>query len=305
MEEHDHAVESHDSSMPATALSFAVKVVIESLKGSKNERFRRWGSAAGDVPKALGVFGSRTLDYLFSSEDPPTQEKLAEIAKEIEKRPDDVMAAAGQIVLSKITTVTPSQTQSQQELESYASMMELVCDVMRRSQSSIALKGFLQSDDCVSYWHLTGDPKIEIEAKQHYLWTQGFDIYLIWPEPTPERLAELNEAIRDGREQKLPSDLYDYRKNDLVGKIKLIRTAELTVERLAADRNRPSPTDALFPGGRHHLPEDIDYVIPSGVPGMLTMFESLFEAIDVMNDRRVRLAATLAEIHAKTSKLLK
>jgi hypothetical protein len=228
MEEHGHQSDSGNSFIPSNATSLAVKIIIESLKGSKNERLRKWGETAGDVPKAIARFGSKALDAIFSSDEKPTDETLAKVAQEIEKQPEEAVAAAGQIMISIIANVSDSRTQHQKELEGYASVMEFVCEVMRKARSSIVLLGFFQSSDCTSYWHLKRDPKITVQD-DHVDWT-GLELYLKWSDTLEEDVVRLNEEIRDGRSQTLPTASYDYRKDPNIGRVNLIRRAALNVD---------------------------------------------------------------------------
>src|SRR5690242_4092959 len=148
MEEHRQQSGSGSSFTPSNATSFAVKIIIESLKGSKNARLRKWGETAGDVPKAIARFGSKALDAIFRSDEEPTNETLAKAAQEIEKQPEQAVAAAGQVLIATIANVSDSTTQRQKELAGYASAMEFVCEVLRRASSSIVLLGFFQGSDC-------------------------------------------------------------------------------------------------------------------------------------------------------------
>src|SRR5690349_10914665 len=98
MDEHNHDPDAGGSFAPSNATSFAIKVLIESMKGSKNDRIRRWGETAGDVPKALSRFGSKALDAIFGSNENPSEEALAQATKELEEHPEEVVAAAGQLM---------------------------------------------------------------------------------------------------------------------------------------------------------------------------------------------------------------
>jgi hypothetical protein len=294
MDEQHPAPHLGESFTPSNVTSFAVKVVIESMKGSKNDRIRRYGENAGDVPKALARYGSRAIDAIFGSSENPSEEVLAEAAKDLAQHPEAVVAAAGQILISTVADVQNSSTQLRNDLDGYATVMNYICEFMRNSRSSIVLLGFFQGDDCASYWHLTGEPKISIDGAR-IRWS-GFQLYLKWSETLADDIVKLNEMIRDSDELRLPGNLYDFRKDPNTGEVSEVRRSEVTVRKLDPD----APRHPLF--GKDDTPKSFNYHIPVDVPGALTMFQSFKIAKDILNARSVGFANTLAAINELASK---
>lgn len=289
MEEQPHAPHSDGTFTPSNVTSFAIKVVIESMKGSKNDRIRRYGEHAGDVPKFLARFGSKAIDKIFGSNENPSEEELAQVAKDLEQHPEEVVATAGQVLISAVAGVESSSTQLQTDLEGYVTIMNYICEFMRNAQSSVVLLGFFQGDHCLSYWHRTGNP--EIYVKDDYVRWTGFNLYLKWSETLAEDFVSLNEAIRDSREFRLPQDQYNVYKDANTGEVTGLRRSQVTVRKLDAE----NPRKPLF--GGDPFPDSFDYFIPVTVPAALTMFQSLKIAKDVLNARSLGLGNALAEIN--------
>lgn len=173
---------------------------------------------------------------------------------------------------------------------------------MAASQTSFALRGFVNRSDCISYWH-RGPEKPKFLRNAKYLQPGNFEIFLLEVQPTPENLETFNIAIRRDKQRHLQPEFYDYRKNGAFMKLKEIRELEIVVNMLHPQREelklKPDPLGVNF---GYDFPKEFTFEIPFGAPDLAGLFESFFEAKRIQDLPLSELEKTKSSIKEIMSK---
>ncbi len=298
MDEHDSHQEqtSHTTNpIPASAMAILSRITIQTLKSAGYEKVadmvangpEKLGERLGNVIRKIA--GKQERGEKITPEDEQTVE--AAIAEE----PISATAILGAALVTSLDNASSASGENLRILEGYKFVFELICEQLRARQTSIALAGFLQGSDCISYWHFGGTNAHFFIANEK-LQSVSLDVYLIFREPTEEYLQELNETIRYDPQRRLPNKYFDYRKDNHVAHVYHIRDVEVTVHRLDPDPNKNSD-----PLGFGNFPMSFGYRISPGASPLVPMFESLSKALAFQDLYSSALNETVQSIKAHTS----
>lgn len=303
----DHADSSHEPGHPsAPASSISASVLRLGAAIFRGAGYTKTADAITGWPELLGgkIGGAlKKLRTAESSGQPITADAEKELETAMKENPAEAAQVIGAVMAAVVGQPLSAEAESKQILDSYSFVLDTVTDTMATSQTSFALRGFVNRADCISYWHRNLEkPKFLKSAKS--LQPGNFDIFLLEVEPTPENLKTLNIAIRRDRLRHLPSELYDYRKNGAFMKLKEIRELEIVVDMLHPEREelklKPDPLGTNF---KYDFPTEFTFEIPFGAPDLPGLFESFFEAKRVQDLPRTELDKTknsVQEILSKT-----
>ena len=182
--------------------------------------------------------------------------------------------------LTETTSAPDPASQTEEILNSYSFILNLACEYMGNARTSLALKGFVHSPDCISYWMINrpGQPQFQLSDKQ--LVPRDFEIYLLQREPTPEELDALNLAIRTNAKRHLSDKETDYKKDQAVRLLTAIEDVRIVVEGLPEDRPDPFALNSL--------PKTLEMPIEPGAPSLFGMLASFYKAQDVQDEYLVK-----------------
>ena len=226
--------------------------------------------------------------------EPRSSEELAQdekvVADALQENPREAAMLLGQILGLALEGGLDADDERTAILKSYAAVLGMVSTVAMQLKTSLALRGFLNGSDFISYWHYkaqSAKPTWEMDdgaLRPGY----GIEIYFFFDEPTEERLQELNTQIRRLPKRQLNDDAIDVYKNDNVAKLTHVYELSVQYQRLNPDRKPAAPFG--------NSPISYTSTIQDGAPGLPAMIESLFAALASQGHHRRELAGTLAAV---------
>jgi flagellar hook-basal body complex protein FliE len=302
----DHSDSSHEPGHPsAPASSISASVLRLGAAIFRGAGYTKTADAITGWPELLGGKIGEALKKLRNAESsgqPITMDAEKELENAMKENPAEAAQVLGAVMASVVGQPLSAEAESKQILDSYSFVLDTVADAMAASQTSFALRGFVNRADCISYWHRNLEkPKFLKSAK--YLQPGNFDIFLLELEPTPKDLETLNILIRRDRQRHLPAELYDYRNNGAFMKLKEIRELEIAVDMLHPQREelklKPDPLHMNF---KYDFPTEFTFEIPFGAPDLAGVFESFFEAKRIQDLPRTELEKTKSSVKEIMSK---
>lgn len=234
----EHCGESHSADelfSPTTIVSIASQFVTSALDeaGYKNASrvLRQW-------PKILGKKTAELLMNIFQKREEGkaiTEEENSEFVEALREEPRDAAALLGLLAGNILAGTLDVKAERKLVLESYNVVFNLICSFLQKG-TSVALKGFVHSEDCISYWHVAGRrPTFELADGEHLLPSTSLDVYLFFEDPTDTRVDELNRQIHKSRDRHLPPGEFDFGRNANVAKLVWVEETSLEIERLDPD----------------------------------------------------------------------
>jgi hypothetical protein len=303
----DHSDSSHEHPHPSVPVSsISASVLRLGAAIFRGAGYTKTADAITGWPELLGGRIGAALKKLRNAES-SGQPIPADVEKELETAMKENPAQAAQVLGAVMAAVVgqplSAEAESRQILDSYSFVLDTITDAMAVSQTSFALRGFVNRSDCISYWHRNG-AKPKFLKNDQYLHPGNFDVFLLEVEPAPASLETLNIAIRRDRQRHLPPELYDYRKNGAFMKLKEIRELEIVVDMLHPEREelklKPDPLGLNF---EYDFPKEFTFEIPFGAPDLAGLFESFFEAKRVQDLPRTEGEKTKSSLNAIMSKI--
>lgn len=298
MDEHSSHQEqpSHTNNpVPGSAMAILSRITIQALKSAG---YPKAADIVAKGPEKLGDQLGKAIRRIAGKQErgeeiTPEDEKTIESA--IAKEPTSATAFLGAALLATLDNASSAREENLKILEGYKFVFDLICEQLRARQTSIALAGFLQGSDCISYWHLDGNNAHFFIANDK-LQSKNLHVYLIFREPTDEYLQELNETIRYDPKRRLQKKYFDYHEDNRVALVDYIRDVEVTVVSL-----NPDPDKNFGPLGIGSFPESYGYRISPGASPLALMFESLSKALAIQDLHSSALNETVRSIKDHTS----
>jgi hypothetical protein len=280
----NHDPHEHNSGtshrIPSSATAMATRTLLSFLRAAGYEDLADYIAKLPEhVGEALGAPLKRVKNKAKNGDAiNPADEK--ELTEAMTQHPQETVTALGLLLTHVGSNVVDADSERKKSLQSYALVLNTICDFMAKAQTSVALRGFLHDANCVSYWHIRGRGNPTFSQLSDSLVPFDLEVYFIRAEPSAELLASLNETIRRSSNRHLPSDLYDYEYNHDIAKLNKIYETNITTSEL-----HPSPNELKTPkpdpfglAPDPNKPMEFVTQIPSKVPSLIPMFESLFEA---------------------------
>ena len=212
----------------------------------------------------------------------------------IEQNQEDMTRLIGMLFAASLEEMLDAENERQEILLTFKHHLEFIGNIAEELKTSVALRGFLHSKECVSYWHgnkgrgidksIFQQPKDKLELTP----LPPYSIYVLDIEPTKEKLLELNQMIRRDETRSLPPELYDHRKTPNSGKVIEIMEFNVVIEQ--CDDN-----EILF--GLSGNPKG--HPIPDGAPLIEIMFESLIPALETQQGHIRGIREAFARIQSK------
>jgi hypothetical protein len=309
---HMAPAEPHAGGLPSlpsgvTALGSQVLSAVMIRTGNKKalekiQKLPAWlGNKIGDGINA--VFGTKPDDAQQAKGDSDTveltQAQAAEIEQLIAANPVEAAQLFGMLLTDAMPGALGAAGLRRRNLERYAQILNMIGAIAKELQTSLALRGFVHRDDCVSYWHFVaasnkdGCWSIDKDGERLGL-NYGLELYLIELDPTDETLQGLNEAIR--RDPKRHVDaLTDHYGDGRTAKLKDVRELSVTFDQLAGE-----PASAFF--GKP-VPRGFESEIPYGAPALAALLASLLPALEAQSMHERALGTTLAQAEAIRTKV--
>jgi len=260
------------------------------------------GNKIGDAINAVfGTKPSESADGSAGNEGVElTQEQAAAIEKVIADNPTDAAQLFGMLLTDAMPAGLDAPGVRRRNLERYAQILNMIGAIVKELQTSLALRGFVHRDDCVSYWHFTSPSRrndawsIDDDGARLSL-NYGLEVYLIEAEPTEQALQALNEKIRRSPNRRVQS-LTEHDVDGGIAKLKDVYELSVTFDQLDLEpRARPF-------GGKP-LPIGYTADIPNGAPALAPMLASLLLALQTQSLHEAALGATLSEAEAVRTKI--
>jgi hypothetical protein len=288
----DHAPQSGDSSIPisvGSATGMAARLVASIAKEFGYPQLEQI------LPKLPEVLGKKIADGIKKlranrPEGAPVlpEEKQAVVEAAILDTPEEAKQALGLMLGAAMDGAVDAQLERDGLLSSYAAVLNLVANIAIELQTSLALRGFVHRDDCVSYWHFKHSfSKAPWQRSGDYI-RSSMDVYLLERDPSDDELNELNDMIRRSPSRQLSEDLFDHQKSNCISKVTAVYELKVGFEWLGED---PKP-DPLFGETRA---SNYTTQFPSGAPAVATMLASLFVALAKQSEHKKKWAETLAQ----------
>lgn len=288
---HDSEDSGNAPTVPTSVVGLAMRTVLAAIEETGN---KKTADAIRNAPEGIGKGIGAVINKLMGKRnrgETITEQDRQAIATELANDPH----AAQQVVGLAVTAAMQGSTDASQQaniLDSYNGIFTLICDLMAEAKTSLALHGFLQGDDCISYWHLAGEHP-RFQRHKSLLSPVDLDVYILWnQEPTADSLATMNETIQRNKKS-LPQELYNYRKDRGIAKLEDVEEYSIRVKRLATEEELAQEQDKIF-GKGFDIPRDVKYMIPTEAATLPPMFESVLAALDVQG-RHGRAVAKLAK----------
>jgi hypothetical protein len=289
MDEHPH--HEPGSNIPSSVSGIVgglAKVVTKVLKKrgirGPDDFLNNWQDIVADKVSIL-------IDKVKKQETQPTSQGAQDVGQAeqelgatLSAHPKEAVEILASVYLGPAGVVS-SEERRKIILEYYAEVLNLVCTYMQNAKTSVALKGFLNGSDIISYWHLEGQ-KPHFAMSGERLWSNGLEVYLLFEEPTEGRLRELNEEISRNDRRHLNRSRFDFMTDDTVAKLTGIYETKLELQRLALDRDsRPAGPhfEGVIFGPDYTKPVAHVSEIPTGAPSLPGMIESLYFADKIQN----------------------
>jgi len=274
-------------------ISFSLKLLQGILKGSKRDKWAEYCT-----PEKIGEVATRKVRDWFDKKSTPDG-TIGEISEDEMKQLAEVSPiATATMLVAALDAPRGASDERDQNLASYMRVLEPIAQTVRDLETSIALRGFLHDTECVSYWHLRdkqGSGDAFRKSGDHLVVRGGLEVYVFSMEPTDDALDALNVAIRSAASRQLPTSVYDY----LVEEIHEQKV--ITTRRLDSDREAKREKAQSDPFGIIHdynRPIEISWTIPSGVPGIVALLESL----PIATRAQAKFTRDLAETLEKAKK---
>jgi hypothetical protein len=288
-------------------VSLALRFAMKALESSGNERAKKLAHLIDKAPEILGektgLYVKSLLEKRAAGKE-LTKEDSDGLSEKLSESPEQSAAVLGFFTAELLEGAHDAATERKEILNSYNSIFEIICIYMRQTKSSVALKGFIHDEHCISYWHFDRS-NLEFSLSGDYLFPNGLEIYLLHEEPTDHQLALLNLEISDSASGHLPQNKYEFTKTDLVSKVEKIYKASILFIRLHPDRESlPKRTkEPLFGGSLgtdYSKPIGFTTSIPPGSQYLIGLIESLYiarEAQMYRSELLKQVQSKVANIH--------
>jgi hypothetical protein len=299
MEEQVHHQSQSEESLvsPTTIVSIISQIITSGLDeaGYKNAShvIKKW-------PQLLGKNTVRTLKKLLQKKEegkPITPEDHKDVANALQSDPKDAAILLGLLTADILEGTLDARTERKVILDSYNVVFGIICTFMTAATTSVALKGFIHDEHCISYWDRKGKTPQFSAIGDDYLFPNSLGIYLLNEEPTDLRLVELNLQIRQSFDRRLQPKDFDFEKEERVWKLEKVQETSIIVHRLRPDRDSlPKPVKeplfGLVSGTDYSKPIEDSICIPPGAPALIGLVQSLREAKEVLRYHAVELQKT-------------
>lgn len=210
------------------------------------EAIERWPELVG---KAIAT-PFRKIGAAAKSGAPRSVELEQEAQNAILSNPSQAAPLLGILLASSLQDGVDAPSEKQAILSSYMQVLNVIGQVALELKTSLALRGFLHRSDCISYWHFTGrgsKEKIFYLQGDHISLGVSFELYLLEREPSDDAINQLNQQIRSNNGRQLPSQLFDFRKNEKVARVEEVHELKVTMQMLDPDRERKAADSAKNP----------------------------------------------------------
>jgi hypothetical protein len=281
-------------------ISITLKLLQGVLRGSKKEKW-----AEHLTPEKLGEHGAKWVRGWFERKAAPDGTIESVTDEEIRELAAESPAAIQSLLVASLDAPLSSADETQEVLDSYAAVLNPIGDVMRARATSLALRGFLHDASCVSYWQLRDKHAHGASFRRSgdsLSITGGIEIYVLKLEPTDETLNKLNTLIREAKSRQLPEMFSDYRNDETIARVESVQEVGVTLRQLDPDREAKKATASAAPFGslrNFDAPTEMTWQIPPGVPGLLSLIESLPMATDAQGKFLIELKDALEKLKAK------
>jgi hypothetical protein len=306
MKEQAHGSEGHSPISTGSVAALAQRFAIKALEASGHKEIAHW---VKEWPEILGDKAGLTFQKLFAKKakgEALTEQDKRDLAKSLDENPKEAAAFLGVLTADLLEGTLDAETERKAILDSYRAVFEIICAYLAKSKSSLALKGFLHDEHCISYWHFDRSNLLFSDG-QEYLYPNGVDVYFGYEEPTDERLLELNLAIRDSPTRHLAPELFDFDQNDSIAKLSRVYETNIATARLRRDRENlpkpvPNPVFRRSGGTDYSRPVEEVVGIPAGAPALIAMVDSLSLAKQAQVSRYDKTKANSEEATGKRGK---
>jgi hypothetical protein len=205
----------------------------------------------------------------------------------------------GVLFAAALEDVTDADSERAIVLSSYRHCLGLIADVVIGYKTSLALRGFLHRDDCVSYWRfeasLFEDVFAQSETEIGMVLLPAVVIYLLDIDPSDDNLAALNKRIRRDPGRRLPDRLDDHGLCTHAQRVQTISEFSIVVRQSCADELLDDPCD--FKEAR--FDETLTHDVPDGAPTIEPLLVSLVPALRAQSEHLAQLRNAMQRAPAR------
>ncbi|MBV9154840.1 MAG: hypothetical protein JO097_01160 [Acidobacteriaceae bacterium] len=292
-----HSHEGQSPAAPTNITALATRIIVSALESAGYTQaatlIQKWPELIG---KEIGKPIRNIRDKQAKGEIITTADKQ-ELNIAIQRNPREAELLLGPIVASSVDATLTADDERHQIFVAYTFALNAICEYMTKAKTSLALRGFLHSENCISYWHLTGTAAA-FSFSSGCLAPIDFQIYLLDYQPSSSELATLNEEIRRNSLRHLSVEKYDYEKDQRISLVTEIHELKIRFFKLHPKRHdliREKKASSID----YSRPTAWDCQIPIGAPALLRLFESLFEAKVIQQSYLKAMASTTQAVQAK------
>ena len=284
--------------VPAGVASFVAQVVEATLvRTGHEEKVERFYESPILIGNAIGDWFKRNLPFLCSSDSRMvtdlTRDQHRELEQVITDNPADTAQFFGALFLDSIPTGLDAEGVRSSILETYSQVLNTIGMIAINLKTSLALRGFIHRDDCISYWHFNperckSEPWTFTKDGSALEASGALQVYLVEESTSDEALWEKNEEIRRSETRRLEK-LADHMNFATIAKVREVRELSVHFDRISESTPR-SP----FLSGRR--PEKKKVRIPNGAPALATMLASLVPALEAQSLHEQAFAHNMSDI---------
>jgi hypothetical protein len=263
-----------------TLSELAQRFIIRAVASSGHEEIAHW---IEEWPELLGdKVGAALKNVLQKSAqgESVTENDTRSVADALSKDPKSAATLLGLLTADLLEGAEDADSQRKTILQTYRSVLEVICTFMIRSTTSLALKGFIHREDCISYWHFERKNLQFAWSGTDYLYPNGLQVYFIEGAPDDSLIASLNKQIRDDPERHLPAELYDFKHKPDVAELEHIYETKVTFNRLNQNASAPAASGKPDPFGLNAFSrQDEVSEYSQGIPSDLTALKGLIDSL--------------------------
>jgi len=300
MDEQPRPSESHSIISADTIIGLVQRFAMKALESSGHEQIAHW---IKEWPEILGDKAGLAIKELLEKRQrgqPITKEDTHKVAETLAQNPRAAATLLGLLTADLLEGAADAESRRKTILQTYSSVLEIVCAYMARNTTSVALKGFIHREDCISYWHFERDNLEFSLISDVSLYPNGLEVYFRDESPDDERIASLNKDISDDPDRHLPAELYDFKHDGKITKLEQIYQNKVTLNRRDPAEQIPKPKKE-DPFGleaslrQSRIPEN-SQPIPRDLPGLKGLVDSLYLAKKAQDSRLVEVLRVANDI---------
>jgi hypothetical protein len=298
MEEAHHS-EGEPIVSVGTISTLAQRFAIRTLESSGHEQIAHW---IKEWPELLGDKAGAAIKELLQKRakgESVTQKDTNKVAEALSNNPRAAATLLGLLTADLLEGAADAETQRKTILQTYKSVLDVICTFMASNTTSVVLKGFIHREDCISYWNFERKNLEFSSGGTDHLFPNGLEVYFIEEPPDDKRIASLNMDIRDDPQRCLPAEFYDFERDCRIAKLEHIYEAKITFNQLdpnippSANPKKDDPFGLGAFSGSNRVSQ-YSQRIPPDLAGLKGLVDSLFVAKAAQEDRtsKARRAAT-------------